>query len=275
MLVFPFSTWHIYLIAVGGLNSPTWCLVECSLCFPPLHVSSPQCLIIVLDSCKGNYSAVSSGTSWQVNESIQHSCTDDYTKQTCTDQAWESFSRNTDNNVNQSQFCCLETDAKCGVVVAAAHLNTWELRWNLRPHRLAFSAAVRCSIVTFLHIWTNWLTMNPNRKANPEPVTETSARFIAIYWKKLEREEGCCVRLFCFFCFFQLHNTSISLNQIWPAHNCHALDSWNVRLNQQLFQFHYSINWGKLISLMSSHSSDATQTRCFVFVCVTVSGRKG
>lgn len=86
--------------------------------------------------------------------------------------------------------------------------------------------------------------------------------FTAVYCIKMQREEACCV--FCFdYTIPQL---------VWTKSGLHKGQvSWNV--NQKQFQLHYSINWNKLISLMSSCSSDATQTRHFLYVLLC--GRKG
>lgn len=150
-------------------------------------------------------------------------------------------------------------------MVAAAHLNTQELRWILWPHRLVFSVAFRCSIITFLHILTNWITMNPNRKANPELLTETSADVYCDLLKQIIKRRGML--------FFVVVSTTQYLSESEPNLTRQALDSWNVRLNQKLFQVHYSVNWGKRISFMSAHSYDATQLDVFLYLLLCVGER--
>lgn len=76
--------------------------------------------------------------------------------------------------------------------------------------------------------------MNPNRKANPELLTETSADVYCDLLKQIIKRRGML--------FFVVVSTTQYLSESEPNLTRQALDSWNVRLNQKLFQVHYSVN---------------------------------
>lgn len=93
----------------------------------------------------------------------------------------------------------------------------------------------------------------------------------------MRREEACCS---VFFSFFFLNTmfvlTTQYLSQSEPNLTCTTVRLGNPGMSvRTIFHLYDSEkNWSKLISLVSSHSSDATQNSTFS-VCICVCGRRG